>query len=91
MVRCDSCIAVEEQTRKQEQANTYAMVMTQDTTNKKELTTPDHPATIETTVTTVQVLCPSCITPKDIDMNMLWRRDGKHRFLQCQMHCMPDE
>ena len=34
LVRCDSCIAVEEQTREQERANTYAMVMTQDTTNK---------------------------------------------------------
>lgn len=56
------------------------MVMTQYTTTQKELTTPDHPATIETTVTTVQVLCPSCITPKDSDMTMLWRRDGQNRF-----------
>lgn len=85
-VRCDSCIAVEEQQRKQEQAKTYAMVMTQDTTKKEELTTPDHLATIETTVTTVQVLFPSCITPKDIDMNMIWRRDGKHRF--CNVKCI---
>ena len=78
LARCDSCIAVEEQQRQQDQANTHAMVMTQVTTKKEELTTPDHPATIETTITTVQVLCPSCITPKDIDMNMLWRRNGKH-------------
>ena len=70
LVRCDSWLAVEEQQRKQEQAKTYAMVMTQDATNTKELTTPDRPATLETTITTVQVLCQNCITPKDIDMNM---------------------
>ena len=72
-------MADEEQKRKQEQGNTYAMVMAQDETTKtKEVTTSYHPATTEITVTTVQVLCPSCITPKDIDMNMLWRRDNKH-------------
>ena len=86
LVRCDSCIAVEEQTQKQEQAKTYAMVMTQDPTKQKEIATPDHPATIETTNTTVQVLRPSCVTPKDMDMNMLWRRDGKHRF--CNVRCI---
>ena len=37
-------MAIEEQKQKQEQAKTSAMVMRQDVTEQKQLTTPDHPA-----------------------------------------------
>jgi hypothetical protein len=38
------------------------------------------PATTEATLLTIQVLCPDCNATKDISMDTLWRKDGRHRF-----------
>ena len=43
-MRCNSCVYNDEQQHKHEQANTFAMLMKQDTTNTTRLTTSDQHA-----------------------------------------------
>ena len=69
LVRCDRCIAVDQQQTKTRTSQNVCYGHAARYNQHKQLTTPDHPATIETTVTTVQVLCPICITPQAIDMS----------------------
>ena len=44
LVRCDTCMAVDEEHLQEEQANTFAMAMKQDISEKTTLTTQDQPA-----------------------------------------------
>ena len=58
LVRCSSCVYIDEQKHKHEQATTFAMVMKQDSTNTTRLTTSDQHAAESVamqTIVTVQV------------------------------------
>lgn len=44
-----------------------------------------QPATTETQILTIQVLCPMCSKENDINMDKLWQWDNKDRF--CKITC----
>ena len=39
-----------------------------------------QPVAKDTNNSTVQVICPTCHTAKDIHIDTLWKRNNKHRF-----------
>ena len=69
--RCNDCTATAKKAREEQRAKSVSMVVKGADPTPKVATAP---------ALTVQIWCRNCRTPKDIDMNIVWRRDGKHRF-----------